>query len=205
MRTIDKTREALLSAFDNKNTNSIIVPMPFQLEVCNNIKYLGRINNLSLSRESEVIRSFSTISDPVLRLLPQLNKYGVAIVTYIALTIKYNSNIIKFNIENIKGYMQSDISNRLPYFDALNILIDYNIIAKTNIQGVYNVNPLAILKGNINTFYNYYTTIRNAGKEIRLDGKTIIDKAAIITKDNKLITIGNIIKDVIEDSKIEIE
>lgn len=192
MRNRNNIRSSVSEVLDSDIIKSVVVPMPFNLELLPDGSIRGKIGDTELKCFRDKIKvQFAIVSLELMDLLPILNKYEHSIISYIARNIKYNSNLIKFNIEIIRGYSKVRLSNRTMYCEAINNLCNLGIIARSEFNGMFNVNPLAILKGNIFAFYDdYIKNIRDTGYEVKALGKTIIDRVAIKDKDNRVIIIG---------------
>ena len=193
MRNRDNIRSSVSEVLDSDIIKSVVAPMPFNLELISDGSIRGKIGDTGLKcfRDNKIKVQFAIVSLELMDLLPILNKYEHSIIGYIARNIKYNSNLIKFNIETIKGYSKASLSNKTMYSEAINNLCNLGIIARSEFNGMFNVNPLAILKGNIFAFYDdYIKNIRDTGYEVKALGKTIIDRVAVKDKDDRVIIIG---------------
>lgn len=193
MRNRDNIRSSVSEVLDSSVIKSVVAPMPFNLELIPDGSIRGRIGDTGLkySRDNKINMQFSILSIELLNLLPSFNKYELSIISYISTKVKYNSNLIKFNIDIIRGHGGLNLSNRVMYSDAINHLCNIGVIARSEFNGMYNVNPLVILRGNIFTFYDdYIKNIREQGYEIKALGKTIIDRVAVKDKDDRITVIG---------------
>lgn len=193
MRNRDNIRSSVSEVLDSDIIKSVVAPMPFNLELIPDGSIRGKIGDIGLKcfRDDKIKVQFAIVSLELMDLLPILNKYERSIIGYIARNIKYNSNLIKFNIKTIKGCSKASLSNKTMYSKAINNLCNLGIIARSEFNGMFNVNPLAILKGNIFAFYDdYIKNIRDTGYEVKASGKTIIGRVAVKDKDDRVIIIG---------------
>lgn len=169
---------------DVKTCNGIIIPNKFNLYRKDNNKVIGKIGNMTVVQTEQIIREYAIIGKYVLSALSKLQKFlPYAIVSYIAETIKFNSNIIKISPDIIRGYTCISGLNARTYSQAMSILMNYSVIAETSIKHVYAVNPIAIYKGVIFKFLEINDEHKLSDCIIE-DDKLIIDKAVIV-KDKK--------------------
>lgn len=104
----------------------------------------------------------------------RLNKLALQLIFHIGKNIKYNSNVIEFSYDDIIFRYKCD---RHTINDTLNILIDTNVIRKTNVQSRFVVNHNYIFRGDFTLFVKTYEFLYN-GEYAELDekGRIIIDK-----------------------------
>lgn len=104
----------------------------------------------------------------------RLNKLALQLIFHIGKNIKYNSNVIEFSYDDI---INKYVCKRNTIADTLNILINTNIIRKTNVQSRFVVNHNYIFRGDFTLFVKTYEFLYN-GEYAELDekGRIIIDK-----------------------------
>ena len=164
----------------DKECNGVIVPNKFNIykSECNNV--IAKMGNKSIVLTEKILQDFTIVGSYVWDVLASQRKYlYYSIIGYIAQNIKYNSNIIRLTPERLRGYIGSEIANR-DYYNAINYLKNYSIIADCDIKGCFTVNPIAIFKGSIYKFVELCED--NGMSEAHINNKDtlLIDKALVI-------------------------
>lgn len=158
---------------------AIVLPNPFNIrkEDCN--KIIAKLDNKSIVVTEKILQDYTIIGNYVWDCLSSINKcLTYSIVGYIAQNIKFNSNAIKINIERLRGYTKREIDRRV-YSSAMNVLLNFHIIKESEVKYIYNVNPLAIFKGNIYKFIEMCETY-GLNTTINVNEKTCIDKFLVL-------------------------
>lgn len=159
--------------------NSIIIPNSFGIRKVDSNEIIAKIGNKEFRTTTKICMNFTLIGDYVWNCLAQRRKYlDYAIVGYIANSIKFNSNIVRINADIIKGIVGAELSNR-NYQESMADLKRYSIIRDISVRGMFEVNPLAIFKGNIYQLINIWEEKHIKGYFDDGD-KVILDKFAVV-------------------------
>lgn len=114
----------------------------------------------------------STNMKDILNAWKNIDKNCENIFWYIFSNINENSNIIKFNIDDINNYNKIiDNTKAIQHLiRPINNIIDNTnsiyLLAKTNIKNLYVVNHNIIFKGNYNCFIDLSKEYNNIGNDI---------------------------------------
>ena len=115
----------------------------------------------------------STNMKDILNAWKNIDKNCENIFWYICSTTDENSNIIKFNIDDINNNYNKIIDNTKAIqhlIRPINNIIDNTnsiyLLAKTNIKNLYVVNHNIIFKGNYNCFIDLSKEYNNIGNDI---------------------------------------
>lgn len=188
---MDKERqfkETIIDALtsDDKKVKSVVVPSNFNIIVHQNNKIIvelpdGKqlIDPINPYYEYAIIGNYITIN------LHKFSTDELVIIGYISTFIKFSSNVIYMSKENVEGFKGRTINTR-NYYTAIAHLVNRQIIAQTEINNVYVINPICIFKGHIRKYLQYCKDNLVNGKIIKdaNNNRVCFNKAAIITKDN---------------------
>lgn len=149
------------------------IPNPFPVTKEDREQIRGILyDGTKIIQPSRIKHSFNIIGDNLWDIMNTVdNIHFYRLCTYISSKIEFGNNWIQLSLERIQGYLKDGISSR-DYYNAMSVLIDGNVICKTNVQKLYCVNPLYIYKGNLLTYHK------------RIEAEL---KNPIVTKDNIVI------------------
>lgn len=165
-----------------------IKPTPFNKDYDVNNKVVSSIIdkiNTTVHFETNKcsVGKFIKINPKVLTSILGYNAPVFAVLTYIINNINWNSNCIKFTNQDIcdfTGFKNTVIN------EAINILCNKNIIAKTTIQSEYIINHNMIFYGTIDEFINAYKKLYGEYiPEKDIYGKVVIPKNIVNVVKNK--------------------
>lgn len=106
-------------------------------------------------------------------LLPKLTKIDINVLLAIIYNLECDTNLVKFSANNYS----IQIGKHFPHIlQAVNDLIHFNIIAKTNSQNAFIINHNLFYKGDLNKFVFIYNNLYS-NKSVEYD-----DKGRIIIK-----------------------
>lgn len=152
------------------------IPNPFPVTTEDREQIRGILyDGTKIIQPSRLKHSFNLIGDSLWDIMNRIDDiHFYRICSYIASKIEFGNNWIQLSLERIQGFLKDGISSR-DYYNAMNVLIDSNVICKTNVRKLYCVNPLYIYKGNL---LIYHKRIEDELKNpiVTKDNIVIIDK-----------------------------
>lgn len=173
---------------DTYSSKPIVKPTKFNIEYTKNVKeLLIKVNPDSgaevivreprLDMPGFVKVSFNLLDRVGEKVSDSNNKfifdaYSYSLIFYIMTKLKYNSNAVRFEINDAAKTLNI---SRDSVIRAINALCKNNIIARTTSQSVYIVNHNCLFKGDINEFVVMYKELYK-GEYAKTDnnGKIII-------------------------------
>lgn len=194
----------LLLYIDGETTyNGIIIPNAFPYIVNNTNKVINSFGNKTFTITKKIIRNFVTVDSSIRRdvSLRSNRRFIYDILSYIITYAKFNTNLIVIRKEYIDFFTNSTMSKR-DYLSAIEYFRLKGIIARTNIQSTFAINPIAIYKGDL---YKFDIICKKyiADYPIIKDNKIIVDRVAIIkdkdATDIEVINCNNIAKKAFND------
>lgn len=158
---------------------SIIIPNSFGIRKVDCDTLIGKIDNKEIRITEKICMDYSLIGNYIWNCFSTKRKYlNYALIGYIANAIRFNSNIIRINIDILRGVVGSELSTR-DYLNTISSFKKYSIIKDLNVRGMYEINPLAVFKGSIFKLINIAEEYGIKGYFDNGD-KVILDKYAVI-------------------------
>lgn len=169
----------------------IIAPNIFSLDIEEDKRKKGEAFGYEFYKTLYLKRNYSTINSVVWNELTMRNNLlAFQIVGYISNIIKYDSNIVRIQYDSIRSITRKDINGR-DFKNTFELLEHINIIRKTDLKGIYLVNPAMIFKGNIDRLVKIITDSKFSTLKIK-DSNVCLDK--ILTFEHYKSDYGTIIK-----------
>lgn len=166
--------------FDNniKCEGGLLVPNPFSMNIGFDKKHKVGYDYYALYEEIYVKRNFSTIGQELWTTLARHGKTIMYdIIGFIAINIKYNTNIIRIKQDSIRDYTGRNINGR-DFISAISELENRGVIKRTDMRSIYTINPIYIYKGSLNKLAVLMLD-DNFGTPNIVDSKLNIDKVAL--------------------------
>lgn len=128
--------------------------------------------NYQITKKTAIGRQFVMIGTEFLPTKHLLSRNAQIIIDYICINIAWCSNAIKFTKDDIMLFHNMDDHS---YFNALNELINVNLIRKTTRKSVYIVNHNYLFKGSLHDFVEIYRIAYPEPTKVNAEGRIIID------------------------------
>ena len=128
--------------------------------------------NYQITKKTVIGRQFVMIGMEFLPTKHLLSRNAQIIIDYICINIAWCSNAIKFTKDDIMLFHNMDDHG---YYNALNELINVNLIRKTTRKSVYIVNHNYLFKGSLHDFVEIYRIAYPEPTKINAEGRIIID------------------------------
>lgn len=129
--------------------------------------------NYHISKTTIVGKQYVMLGDELFHHKHLLTRNAQILIDYICINIGWCSNAIKFTMEDVMLFHKMDDHG---YYNALDELININLLRKTTRKSIYIINHNYIFKGSLADFVQIYTIAYPNPAKVNADGKIIIEE-----------------------------
>lgn len=128
--------------------------------------------NYQITKKTIIGKQYTMIGNEFISRKHLLSRNAQILIDYICINIGWCSNAITFKEEDV---MKFHSMGRNEYYNALDELINVNLIRKTTRKSIYIINHNYIFRGSLSDFIQIYIVAYPEPAKVNEDGKIIIE------------------------------
>ena len=129
--------------------------------------------NYQISKRTIIGKQYVMLGDELFHHKHLLSRNAQILIDYICINIGWCSNAITFKESDIMNFHSM---GRHEYYNALDELININLLRKTTRKSVYIINHNYIFRGSLTDFIQIYTIAYPNPAKVNEDGKIVIEE-----------------------------
>lgn len=129
--------------------------------------------NYQITKRTIIGKQYTMIGNEFIIRKHLLSRNAQILVDYICINIGWCSNAIIFKEEDVMNFHSM---GRNEYYNALDELINVNLLRKTTRKSIYIINHNYIFRGSLSEFIQIYTVAYPNPTKVNEDGRIVIEE-----------------------------